>query len=474
MPEGFELVRTIRQHLRRGAAYLDEGKLDDALKEIEAALALDAESLPAQALRDRIRFAQATARASAVRPCSDRAQAAGSFVPHGVNAASWRGFEQRITERRFRALLATINTAIGSGDIITARVALEEARELRPDAAELSELETRLAAVPVGPIAFERGSASRIWIRAMGAAALFLIGVSLLLGLEWMRPDEHPVAPPIVAPEAPASAPAPEPQLPPSPNLAPVPVARNLEEEYVPAILTPPEPLLQPRGTSGGTPPPIAGRAVVLGDAMPPPTERTLERQAVIEGPPVRARGGIADEYVASHTMAEVAATPDAGPSSAVSAGSSTARLADTVVTADTPRERSTVPASAVVPAAAGPAIEHDRVEEVLRRYARAYRDLDASAARAVWPSVDEKALAKAFKDLASQNVSFDGCDIDVRGAVANASCRGQQSYVVKIGSREPRSETRLWRFELRRDGDAWKIESAEARRESGTAYQER
>jgi hypothetical protein len=104
-------------------------------------------------------------------------------------------------------------------------------------------------------------------------------------------------------------------------------------------------------------------------------------------------------------------------------------------------------------------------VKQALNQYARAYGRLDAGAARAVWPTVDERALARAFAGLESQDVSFDNCDIEVRGATANASCRGQASYVGKIGAREPRTEARQWRFELRRDGDAWKIESAEARR---------
>jgi hypothetical protein len=53
MAEGFELVRTLRQHLRRGAILLEEGRFDDAVAEADAALALDPQSLPGQALRDR-------------------------------------------------------------------------------------------------------------------------------------------------------------------------------------------------------------------------------------------------------------------------------------------------------------------------------------------------------------------------------------------------------------------------------------
>jgi hypothetical protein len=113
-------------------------------------------------------------------------------------------------------------------------------------------------------------------------------------------------------------------------------------------------------------------------------------------------------------------------------------------------------------------AADRVRVEEVLGQYARAYGQLDARAAHAVWPSVDQRALARAFDSLSSQSVSFDTCDIDVRGATANASCRGRASYVGKVGHNQPRSEPRTWHFELQRVGETWKIAHAEARRISG------
>jgi hypothetical protein len=109
---------------------------------------------------------------------------------------------------------------------------------------------------------------------------------------------------------------------------------------------------------------------------------------------------------------------------------------------------------------------DQTRVAAVLSQYARAYGQLDAGAAREVWPTVNERALARAFAGLASQDVAFDDCQIDVIGTKANASCRGKASYVGKIGTGEQRIEARTWRFELRRDGEAWKIENAEARRQ--------
>jgi tetratricopeptide (TPR) repeat protein len=465
MAEGFELVRTVRQHLRRSATLLDEGKFDEALAAVESALALDPQSLAAQALQERIRTARA-ATGAPVRAGFE--QTSRSFVPHGVNAASWRGFEQRITERRFKAMLETVNTSIVAGDAAAARTALEEARELRPDAAVLAEFEARVDAVPVA-FAMPAGKpAARIWVRAMGAAALFLIGVSLLLGLEWMRPGETTttvVPAPVVAPEVPAAAPAQGARPAPAPDLGPVPVALN-DEESVPAIVGPPEPLMRPTATTGTTPPQqtITARSFAMRETSPPALERTIERRPAEEEQPSGPLGEVADDFVASRNAA--AATRDAGPAMVPPT-----TAVDTPVNADArgrPAPPAATPASAVsVPS--GPD-QQVRVQEVLRRYARAYGQLDAGAARAVWPSVDEKALARAFQNLSSQQVSFDDCEIDIRGVVANASCRGQASYAPKVGNRDQRTEPRTWQFELHRDGDAWTIENVDMRR-AATGY---
>lgn len=132
---------------------------------------------------------------------------------------------------------------------------------------------------------------------------------------------------------------------------------------------------------------------------------------------------------------------------------------------ANAPVDGSIPPMKAGPPPVPAGAVDESRVADVLRQYARAYGDLDASAARDIWPSVDQRALARAFDSLRSQQLSLQDCRIDVHGATANASCRGQAQYVGKVGSGEPRIEPRTWRFELRREGEAWKIAHAEARR---------
>jgi hypothetical protein len=100
-------------------------------------------------------------------------------------------------------------------------------------------------------------------------------------------------------------------------------------------------------------------------------------------------------------------------------------------------------------------------IRDALQRYRRAYNALDARLAHAVYPGVDETALTHAFEGLRSQSLEFEACSVDPYGESARAVCRGQARYVTKIGSREPRSEPRVWTFRLRKDDGDWTIESA-------------
>ena len=61
--------------------------------------------------------------------------------------------------------------------------------------------------------------------------------------------------------------------------------------------------------------------------------------------------------------------------------------------------------------------------------------------------------------------MTFDACDVRVRGESATATCQGSARYVPKIGSREPRTEPRVWNFSLHKAGGDWKIDSALAER---------
>jgi hypothetical protein len=104
------------------------------------------------------------------------------------------GFEQRIHARRFQALLESIDQAIAIGDRGAALEALEEARELRPAAEEVRAAAERVASLPLPDQA--AAPPGYVWSRVFGAVALLLVGVSLLIGLDWLRTAPMPPPPP--------------------------------------------------------------------------------------------------------------------------------------------------------------------------------------------------------------------------------------------------------------------------------------
>lgn len=108
---------------------------------------------------------------------------------------------------------------------------------------------------------------------------------------------------------------------------------------------------------------------------------------------------------------------------------------------------------------------EQSEIQRTLGQYRNAYQSLDAEAARAVWPSVDVRALSRAFDTLTSQELAFDTCLYEIAGQAATAQCRGSATYTPKVGSRAAKVEARQWTFHLRKLDEGWKIESAQARR---------
>jgi hypothetical protein len=99
----------------------------------------------------------------------------------------------------------------------------------------------------------------------------------------------------------------------------------------------------------------------------------------------------------------------------------------------------------------------------VLAQYEAAYSALDASAAAAVWPGVDSRALSRAFNGLASQRVSLGRCEVTLAGPAARADCQGTAQWSPKVGG-GPRVESRRWVFALQKTGGAWQIVDARVR----------
>lgn len=111
-----------------------------------------------------------------------------------------------------------------------------------------------------------------------------------------------------------------------------------------------------------------------------------------------------------------------------------------------------------------GPLDETAGVREILARYMYAYADLDARAVAAVWPTVNQAALDRAFAALETQNISFSKCEVTVSGGTARAVCAGTAAWTPKVGGRRSREDERTWTFALTQRDDSWTIVSAEMR----------
>jgi hypothetical protein len=131
----------------------------------------------------------------------------------------------------------------------------------------------------------------------------------------------------------------------------------------------------------------------------------------------------------------------------------------------DAPEPRATTaPVELPSPAAARPVPAADdttMIRETLQRYRRAYSGLDARLVHAVYPGVDEAALARAFEETRSQSLEFDSCTLDAQDDSARAICRGSVRYVPAAGNRAPRAERRVWTFRLDKNNGDWTITSA-------------
>ena len=101
---------------------------------------------------------------------------------------------------------------------------------------------------------------------------------------------------------------------------------------------------------------------------------------------------------------------------------------------------------------------ESTALAQVLGRYEQAYDRLDAGGAAAVWPSVDSRALARAFARLRAQDLDFGDCTFAVSATDATARCAGVLRYVQRIGDTKPKTESHVWTIEFARAGETWRI----------------
>jgi hypothetical protein len=103
-------------------------------------------------------------------------------------------------------------------------------------------------------------------------------------------------------------------------------------------------------------------------------------------------------------------------------------------------------------------------IRQLLQRYEDAYDHRDVQTAATLWPSLDQRALTRAFASLDRQDVSFDRCDIDASEARGSAVCVGTVRYVRSVGRSVEKEGRITWTFDLTRSGEDWRIAGLRAR----------
>lgn len=342
-----------------------------------------------------------------------------------TSTGEWKSFEIRMRRRRAEHLVVRAEAAADAGCFDEAREALHEARRLASDLPRLISAEQSIEALQT---AAELKRQPRLREASLYAAVVVLLIVGIA-GATWIArhtPDEAAAqngAP--AAPEAPLPAPAPGP--------------RPVVIEHQPITVT--ETSLP---TARVEPTDVEAARLPLPISEPPPTAAAVP--AIVPHPDDKPAER---DETSVPALTAIPAGDIATPPSSVSISPVAAVPVDARPTAANAIVNSTAPADNVL------------VQRALQRYATAYSRLDAYAAQQVWPSVNRQALARAFGDLSSQQVSLGNCQIDVHGEAAHAACAGTATWAPKVGAREPKTEARNWNFELMKAGTAWQIVSA-------------
>ncbi|HJZ70825.1 MAG TPA: hypothetical protein VKE51_03745 [Vicinamibacterales bacterium] len=427
---------------------VDRGDTAAALAAVDAALELDPNFLAAHSLRDRIVAGDLRMPRQAPVPAAPEHDSATAVElspgPPVGNAATespaegYAKFEQRARRRRVDRRIDAARLAIEKKHVRRAALALDEVIELDPNLPELSELTIQFDQL--------RRSATGAHVGPWIAAGAVVAGS--VFGATWLHESSPPLisrsviaAMPLFAGQAPSASVA--------SNLEPVATTDVTEiAEVSPRV---PPVTARPVGLKPAT--------VFVSSASTGQVEQVAAPRAVAPSPPPQQQPQPTPPQPAPPLQQQVPPQPPQPQAPAVA-----------VPATPRPAPESVVAAVALVsnpPVPKGPDVdEHAMVAQTLQRYRSAYEGLDARSAHAVWPGVNQAALARAFDGLRSQRLTFDACDVRVSGEAATATCQGSARYVPKIGNREPRTESRVWNFVLHKTGADWTIDSARADRD--------
>jgi hypothetical protein len=327
-----------------------------------------------------------------------------------------------------------VRAALAAGRLKEAASGLDEVIELDPNLPELRELAAQYASLKKN---LRRPRAGR-WLVAAAAFGGVMLGGSWLQDATGLWSRQTVGVSSLVAPPPPLTV-------------------------TVSASTVEPEPD-EPAGTSGALPPAPHVSAMSERMASERPVAEALDRRVDVQ--PTETAAVFAENAA---PLSPVQPAPIVRASSEATSGTGLpGEPPASAVAPIGPASALPVPAPAASPSSAVVRQSDDqaRISQVLQRYRAAYESLDARSASAVWPSVNEAALARAFDGLASQRLVFEGCDVRLRGeAAADVTCHGTTQYIPKVGSRDPRVEPRTWNFTLRRSGADWNIVSARAER---------
>jgi len=419
--------QALQGHLAAARAALDRGEPANALDDVQRALAIDPDFLAAQALLERI-------------------MALGVYPPLATAVPAGIGDAAVDSDIPAPSSVPTVNTvAIDDVDEVIDLPLVRPTREEPPvrtvfitSSTLLAPAPTRMTREPRRPLHAGRWAVAAA---TLAAGVLFASYIDDTITSQSAQPSTSPTAP-LPAATAPTSGQAP---------LAPGTLGTFGGKVVTP--ITEPIRLAPPKPTDEAPPEPSKR-------TMPAPTAEALVPEPRLDQPTPAATTATylppaAAPIVPTAPVQTASLPPPAQP----------AYLPPPVLPASAPPAAAAVPASIEPRAEIRTNIDETSIRSLLQRYRSAYDELDASSASAVWPSVDQRALARAFDGLQSQTLTFEACSVQLRGETAAAVCRGTARYVPKVGNRDPRTEPLVWTFTLHKAAGDWKIQSARAQR---------
>lgn len=223
----------------------------------------------------------------------------------------------------------------------------------------------------------------------------------------------------------------------------PAPAARQPEPEVPAPASAIPVPVAPPPASAAVSDGPTAVRPpTVVSPPVPPPVETpvaAVPRPAPVAPSPPSPGGTVglpADENADARDNSPTRA--GAPPSAAVAAPTSTATGPPTRPTAAADEERA--------------------VRAAVQAYTSAYTGLNADAVKAVYPSVNDAALRRAFRSLRSQRVELRGMSVAIAGDGASVSGTWVSSAVGQVGDSTPQRDERPVIFTLTKRNGSWVI----------------